>query len=175
MLAYTGDYLSYYQDAVAAEAYLDTARLRISVRRHTRLVDYFMHEGCNARVWICVETQEDTQLAAEDFYFITGSAKTADLDSNIIDENSLDKLNISPNDYDVFEPLVEDKSKEIQFYKAHNEIRFYTWGNAECCLPRGATGATLLDEWVKVSTPTPPNGASGKIRGDRQRGRRAGR
>jgi hypothetical protein len=52
LLAYTGDYLSYYQDAVATEAYLDTARQRISVRRHARLVDYRMHEGCNARAWV---------------------------------------------------------------------------------------------------------------------------
>ena len=47
-LAYTGDQLSYFQDAVATEAYLDTARLRRSVRRHARLVDYRMHEGRNA-------------------------------------------------------------------------------------------------------------------------------
>ena len=39
LLAYAGDYLSYRQDAVATEAYLDTARRRISVRRHARLVD----------------------------------------------------------------------------------------------------------------------------------------
>lgn len=45
VLAYTGDYLSYYQDAVATEAYLDTARQRISVRRHVRLVDYKLDEG----------------------------------------------------------------------------------------------------------------------------------
>ena len=36
VFAYTADYLSYYQDAVATEAYLDTARQRISVRRHVR-------------------------------------------------------------------------------------------------------------------------------------------
>src|SRR5262252_2171195 len=52
LLAYAGDYLSYYQDVVATEAYLGTARERISVRRHARLVDYFMHEGCNARTWL---------------------------------------------------------------------------------------------------------------------------
>ena len=52
LLAYVGDYLSYYQDAVATEAYLDTARRRISVRRHVRLVDYRMHDGCNARAWV---------------------------------------------------------------------------------------------------------------------------
>src|SRR5437879_4243476 len=39
LLAYVGDYLSYYQDAVATEAYLETARQRISVRRHAKLVD----------------------------------------------------------------------------------------------------------------------------------------
>ena len=58
VLAYVGDYLSYYQDAVATEAYLDTARQRISVRRHARLVDYLMHEGCNARAWVCVQVAE---------------------------------------------------------------------------------------------------------------------
>ena len=37
LLAYVGDYLSYYQDAVATEAYLDTARQRISVSRQVVL------------------------------------------------------------------------------------------------------------------------------------------
>src|SRR5262249_22121649 len=43
-LAYEGDRLAYFQDAVATEAFLDTARQRRSVRRHARLVDYAMHE-----------------------------------------------------------------------------------------------------------------------------------
>ena len=34
------------------------ARQRISVRRHARLVDYVMHEGCNARALVCLETAE---------------------------------------------------------------------------------------------------------------------
>lgn len=54
LVAYTGDYLSYYQDAAATEAYLGTARMRRSVRRHARLLDYFLHEGCNARAWVHV-------------------------------------------------------------------------------------------------------------------------
>ena len=52
LIAYVGDQLSYQQDAVATEAYLDTARSRISLRRHARLVDYHVHDGCNARAWI---------------------------------------------------------------------------------------------------------------------------
>ena len=47
-----GDPLSYKQDAVATEAYLQTARSRISLRRHALLVDYHVHDGCNARAWM---------------------------------------------------------------------------------------------------------------------------
>ena len=74
LLAYVGDYLSYYPDAVATEAYLDTARERISVRRHVRLVDYFLHEGCNARAWVSIRPDNNTEhieLDLSDCYFIT--------------------------------------------------------------------------------------------------------
>src|SRR6267143_1913601 len=72
LLAYAGDYLSYYQDAVATEAYLDTARQRISVRRHVRIVDYCLHEGCNARAWVCVEVSPSLTLNTAETAFITG-------------------------------------------------------------------------------------------------------
>jgi hypothetical protein len=49
LLAYTGDYLSYYQDSVGTEAYLGTSRRRTSVRRHARLVDYALDDGSSAR------------------------------------------------------------------------------------------------------------------------------
>ena len=55
LLAYLGDSLSYKQDAVATEAYLQTARSRISLRRHALLVDYHVHDGCNARTWVHLE------------------------------------------------------------------------------------------------------------------------
>lgn len=62
LLAYAADYLSYYQDAAATETYLGTARLRRSVRRHAQLLDYHLHEGCNARLWAFVEVAGDTVL-----------------------------------------------------------------------------------------------------------------
>lgn len=142
LLAYAGDYLSYYQDAVATEAYLDTARRRISVRRHVRLVDYPMHEGCNARAWVVVEVNgtDEKELRPEDFYFI---ARYDDTPASTTPLHADDL----PADvrYEVFEPLVPDPTKPIRFRKAHNEIHFYTWGERQCCLPRGATRATLVD------------------------------
>ena len=58
VLADAADQVSYAQDAVATEGYLETARQRISVRRHARLVDYRMHEGTNARLWAVLRVNE---------------------------------------------------------------------------------------------------------------------
>lgn len=65
VLAYAADYLSYFQDAAATEAYIDTARRRESVRRHARLIDYVLHEGSNARVWVQVPVERLAGREAE--------------------------------------------------------------------------------------------------------------
>lgn len=156
ILAYVGDYLSYYQDAVATEAYLETARQRISVRRHTRLVDYPMHEGCNARTWLFLEMQGQDKLELNpiDIYFITGQNDALPVSGTILSELNLQ--GIPSSDYEVFEPLLLDidTQQSIQLYSAHNKIPFYTWGDQECCLPRGATTATLRDNWLPAPAPT---------------------
>jgi hypothetical protein len=138
LLAYVGDYLSYHQDAVATEAYLGTARQRISVRRHARLVDYPMHEGCNARAWLHVGTSTDVTLPTAELTFLTGLGRTV---GELPTWDDLDQL--PPSGYEAFEPLHDHA--DVTFFQAHNEIRCYTWGDAECYLPRGATSATLVD------------------------------
>ena len=64
LLAYAADSLSYFQDAAATEAYLGTARRRASVRRHARLVDYHMHDGASARVWVALEVGDGRRRRA---------------------------------------------------------------------------------------------------------------
>jgi predicted phage baseplate assembly protein len=125
LLAYVGDYVSYHQDAVATEAYLGTARKRISVRRHARLVDYRMPDGCNARAWVCVEASAEGNLEAGSFYFATGAGAAAG------DESV------------AFEPMLP---RQVRVRPAHNTIRFWTWGDQQCFLPAGASRATLRDE-----------------------------
>ncbi len=123
LLAYAGDQLSYYQDAVATEAYLDTARQRVSVRRHARLVDYHLGEGCNARAWVCLETNDDLPDLPPGVSFTTAAGDAAE----------------------VFEPL---PGQSLRFRAAHSRIDFHTWGQRSCTLPQGTTSATLLDHWV---------------------------
>jgi hypothetical protein len=145
LIAYVGDYLSYYQDAVATEAYLDTARKRISVRRHAHLVGYRMHEGNNARAWVTVQTAGDLpKIMAKDIFFITSFAGIKASSGNVVRASDLEQ--VPAHMYEVYEPLVCESDLALEFRAAHSEIHFYTWGDRECCLPKGATRATLLDE-----------------------------
>ena len=233
VLAYVGDHLSYYQDAVATEAYLETARQRISVRRHARLVDYQMHEGCNARAFVFVETDGGnlTSLDPEKIYFVTRCAELERAGGRALGADDFERLRIPSSHYDVFMPMAASQracdlgelknvdelvnelrnvegqfaqrlracltsntqhllaawhgqaapsetlraalidelrrltGKFIDLYEAHSTISFYTWGDAECCLSRGATKATLTDQWESdSSTPTDPQ----KRYGDKQ-------
>ncbi|MEK7253532.1 MAG: putative baseplate assembly protein [Bacteroidota bacterium] len=148
LLAYVADYLSYRQDAIAPEAYLRTARKRSSVRRHARLVDYRMHDGCNARTWVQIQIKPSADGATLER--INGNNTTKFLTRvegipEVIgagDEAFKKALATRPK---VFE-LMHD----IELYSAHNEMNFYTWGNESCCLPRGATHATLKGHFDKL-------------------------
>jgi hypothetical protein len=153
LLAYVGDYLSYEQDAVATEAYLDTARQRISVRRHARLVDYALHEGCNARAWVCVEVGEDIALSPRSVTFVTGLGSALASTPTVLEWPAL--ADVPADAYEAFEPLVADRDAPIELRAAHNELHFYTWGDGACCLERGSTSATLLDAWVPAPAPEP--------------------
>ncbi|MGA5316899.1 putative baseplate assembly protein [Streptomyces pseudogriseolus] len=137
LLAHVGDQLSYQQDAVATEAYLDTARLRTSVRRHARLVDYPMHDGCAARTFVCVETSEQLTLRPDDLAFTafppdripqTGAVLPAEL--------------LTAGHPLVYRPL---ERRTVVLRPEHNSIGLWTWGDQDHCLPAGTTRATLLD------------------------------
>jgi hypothetical protein len=147
LLAYVGDHLSYYQDAVGTEAYLGTARQRISVRRHARLVDYRLHEGCNARAWVQVGVNVNTPpLAYAQLAFVTPWRDGLDEVPRLLSREQLAK--VPPSDIEWYEPCVADPQQTVVFRAAHNRIGFYSWGQRSCCLNAGATGATLRDEWL---------------------------
>ena len=144
-VAFRGDELSYYQDAVATEAYLGTARHRISVRRHTRLLDYAFHDGANARVWIAF----DAGPAADGLTLpgcdpITGLGGTQlwtrvpGLPPVLDADGAQTALDAGAQPFELLTP--------ITVYTAHNAIRFFTWSDDECCLPRGTMRAFLYDD-----------------------------
>lgn len=135
LLAHVGDRLSYRQDAVATEAYLHTARLRTSVRRHLRLVDHRLHDGCNARTWVHLEVAERAVLRAGTYWFATALPGRAPL----LGEADLRTLT---NGFERYEPVLP---ADLVLRPAHNRIRLWTWDGEECVLPAGSTSATLVD------------------------------
>ncbi len=143
LLAYAGDHLSYEQDAVATEAYLGTARRRVSLRRHARLLDYQIGEGCNARAWVAF-----TVTTAADGKILPGANPTlgrpgTKLATRLSDFPAL--ISALPADAPraavIFETL-----HDLTLIEAHNTIDFHTWDDSSCCLPRGATRATLSNK-----------------------------
>ncbi len=113
-----------------------------------------MHEGCNTRAWLFVDTDTDVSLDPQEFYFITGYNDALGVGSTILSDDDVQRLPSS--NFEVFEPLLINPGQPIQLYEAHNAIPFYTWGDRQCCLPRGAATATLRDEWIATSSPPSP-------------------
>lgn len=142
MLAYVGDHLSYTQDAVATEAYLGTARRRTSLRRHARLLDYPLHDGCNARVFVTF----DVAAAADGGSLPAGRPLLALTDQGgpVRDSAILDQL--PQPGIEVFETL-----HDLVLHAAHSEIALHDFADPACCLPRGTTAAAL----VHPSAPAP--------------------
>jgi len=145
VLAHVADQLSYEQDAAATEAYLDTARRRASVRRHARLLDYTLHDGCNARAWVAVTVKDGVanqrlERVPESTGEVTRFLSRVPGEGTIVAAEDLAGL-VALHAPAVFEPM-----HDLPLFAAHNTIRFYTWGDRECCLPRGATRATLVDD-----------------------------
>ena len=143
LLAYAGDYLSYRQDAVATEAYLGTARNRSSVRRHARLVDYFMHDGCNARTWAHIEVNAGVRGLLLEKESLADGEKTKILTKgtglpNVFRAGTKEFETALLQQLKIFELLHDSILDE-----RHNEMFFYTWLQGACCLPKGATSATL--------------------------------
>ena len=138
ILAYAADHLSYYQDAVATEAYLGIARKRVSVRRHARLLDYFMHDGCNARTWVTLEVGS------------SGDGETLPIGTPFltkIQRNPGDsKIRIKPEEYSEIlskQPHIFESLHPLKLHEECNEIKIYTWDNNQLKLTKGTTQAFL--------------------------------
>jgi hypothetical protein len=136
LLAYAADQLSYRQDAIANEAYLSTARRRVSVRRHARLVDYLLHEGCNARSFVQFDVAGQGVPLAKAQALLTRRAGLGD----VVDPTGDGYRAALASGAPVFETA---HAAVLDERLNAGQLRFHTWGDEGCCLPKGATRATL--------------------------------
>jgi hypothetical protein len=132
-MAALGDELSYYQDRLAREAYLETATQRRSIRRHARLVDYRIHDGLGATTWIDITASSAASIVA-------GTTLWAMRDGTRVDYSvgrGLDEI-ITETAYSI------DPSRN-----ATNLIP-YQWDSGDLCLPAGSTEMWLTGDLVSA-------------------------
>lgn len=145
LLAYTGDRLSYFQDAVANEAYLATARQRISARRLAKLIDYKMHDGRNAWTYVHIgvsgplNLDQGSKVVSRIAAPLAGAAAPP---GTVVDGAKItaDSLQTDPA---LAAAVVFETTHKLQLDPKNNQIVIHTWGNDECCLAAGSTEAFL--------------------------------
>jgi len=142
LIAYVGDLQHYQLDAVSTEAYLHTARRRTSLRRHALLVDYTMHEGCNARTWLHLEVSDGPFALPDGIRFYT---RVPGVSPRILPDSPEERIALQAV------PLVFEPMENPTLRSAHNRFDFYTWSDARCCLPKDATEATLRGHWPDLA------------------------
>jgi hypothetical protein len=112
------DELSDYQDRVMNEAYLATARKRVSLARHARLMDYHIHQGNQASTWLALTVDTAHKLQAG-FQVATGG--------DLAGSSSVAFITRREQEVD---PLL-------------NDISLYTWSDSVPALAAGTTSADL--------------------------------
>jgi hypothetical protein len=143
LLAYQGDQLSYFQDAVATESYLDTCRHRISARRHTRLIDYRMHDGRNAWTFVQLDVTAANSLPQ-------GMALLTRIGRPLRGKAAPPPLVVDPLDLHfgadpaLRDVVVFETTAPVAVDPGRNEMRIHTWQDLHCCLAAGTTGAYLF-------------------------------
>ena len=146
LLAYEGDRLSYFQDAVANEAYLETVRHRISARRHARLIDYRMHDGRNAWTYVHLGVNAACTLA-QGTKIVTQSSRRWSARSS----RPTGRWTTPPSPSRHSGPT--RRWRPLSFSRRptgrHSTRRttrssIHAWGNDDCCLPAGITEAYLF-------------------------------
>jgi hypothetical protein len=147
VLAYEGDQLSYFQDAASNEMFLDTARQRVSVKRHARLVDYAMHDGRNAWTFVHVRTMNagtiplGTQVLTRITAPMANQAAIPGVEIPAVQAPGIDALE---TDAALARTRVFETAFQLDTHPENNEIHLHTWGDVQCCLPKGTTTAHLF-------------------------------
>ncbi|MGD6978872.1 MULTISPECIES: putative baseplate assembly protein [Citricoccus] len=139
LFAAAADELSDYQDRVMAEAFLGTARSRVSLARHARLMDYHLHHGQQSSTWLQITVAEGAipfVLDGELVAWTGGPDDQGDAQFFATRETTM------------------PRTSRTTLAPGFNAFHLHTWTGAQPALRTGATEADL----VPAPTATAPDG-----------------
>lgn len=141
----SADELSDYQDRVMNEAYLSTARKRVSLARHARLMDYHIHQGNQASTWLAMKFDFQSAPPANQEYHLTEKFPLWSGDS----ENPF-----SPNAAQDSSAIIFTTRDTLFVHPLLNQMSLYTWSDS---IPSLAAGSTTADLKLFFGDGTPAN------------------
>ncbi len=135
LFSVAADELSDYQDRVMNEAYLSSARKRVSIARHARLMDYHIHQGNQASAWLALELdlhgrkkqwfqlREGLKVWAGESAAAAGGGPKKETDSSAV--------------------FMSRHAEPQTVHQYLNSIGLYTWSDTITTLKAGSTTADL--------------------------------
>lgn len=130
LFSVAADELSDYQDRVMNEAYLSTARKRLSLARHARLMDYHIHQGNQASTWLALKVNT---LYTLDKGFQVGTGNDLNDPSSVV--------------------FITRRLQEL--HPLLNDMSLYTWSDSIPALAADSTSADLklsIDGQIQAET-----------------------
>ncbi len=129
LIAAAGDELSDFQDRVMNEAYMATARSRVSLARHARLMDYHIHQGQQASTYCALTIADGVApfTLADDLVAWTGGPDAeGDVQAFATHQSRL------------------EAPERVVFAPGFNRFELYTWAGAHPALRAGSTTADIV-------------------------------
>ena len=127
LIAADADEQADYHDRVLAERAIGSARKRVSLARHARLMDYHIHQGNQSDTWLALIVSGTVDLPASagaEFGAWTGSSR-------------------KDPDAVIFAIAREQAVWRRRCHAPLSILHLYTWGDTVTALARGATEADL--------------------------------
>ena len=150
LFSVAADELSDYQDRVMNEAYFTSARKRVSLARHARLMDYHIHQGSQASTWLSLEVGHnlaETPKLKEGLKVWAGDSESgttaAEVDTSVV---------------------FLSRQGDLSVHRYLNNIGLYTWSDTITSLKAGSTRADLKiysSFFLGDLTPPTPDTATG--------------
>ena len=145
VMAALGDELAYIQDRFAREAYLETATQRRSLRWHTTLVDYPIHDGLSATTVLAIQvtekSDEQEEKEGEGTFVVAGTRVWAILEGG------------GAVPFEIGEGLQDQRGFWV--HPKWNAIPAHIPDASNPCLPIGSTEIYLLEHFPDLQLPKP--------------------
>jgi hypothetical protein len=143
-----GDEFAYYQDRISREGYFESATQRRSLRRHARMVDYYLHDGKGGNTWL-----DFTVDASAPVHVISAGTPVWVLPPSVLPgETGPERRRRSPSVYEVGHGIVQGHnglnpplgvlasqstiypSANFNLRNGANEMAAYQWDENDTCL-----------------------------------------